>query len=152
MTVSAVLKNNISQIEDYSLNDVIEKILLDDLIPQNEINEAVNEFKKFLTLILLHPNKPMAMTSKAVDVVWHTFILFTKQYAEFCSKTFGYYVHHEPAASNYKIKEEAKINFFNAYKEHFGEIPAVWGNNTICHNVPPGDCGANECGDIVNVC
>jgi hypothetical protein len=126
--------------------------VLDDLIPQNEIDEAVKEFKKFLILILLHPNKLMAMTSKSVDVVWHTFILFTKQYVEFCSKTFGYYIHHEPATSKYKIKEESKVNFLDAYKEHFGGIPIIWKNNVICQNVPPGDCGDNDCGVAINVC
>lgn len=39
----------------------------------------------------------VAMPSQAVDEVWHEFILFTKQYEEFCNNAFGRFLHHTPA-------------------------------------------------------
>ncbi len=41
--------------------------------------------------------KAVAMPSQIVDVAWHEFILFTKDYATFCNKAFGYFLHHTPS-------------------------------------------------------
>lgn len=37
--------------------------------------------------------------SKQVDVGWHTFILYTRDYAEFCQRSAGRFIHHEPTDS-----------------------------------------------------
>ncbi|MEU7618965.1 hypothetical protein AB0M91_07310 [Micromonospora rifamycinica] len=34
--------------------------------------------------------------SEMVDIGWHTFILHTRDYADFCQRTAGRFVHHEP--------------------------------------------------------
>lgn len=31
-----------------------------------------------------------------IDEMWHTFILHTKDYIDFCMKNFGSYIHHQP--------------------------------------------------------
>ena len=42
--------------------------------------------------------KEVGMPSKAVDAAWHEFIVLTKEYAAFCQKAFGKYLHHTPKA------------------------------------------------------
>ena len=32
-----------------------------------------------------------------IDEMWHNFVLFTKEYTQFCMEYFGYYLHHGPA-------------------------------------------------------
>lgn len=39
----------------------------------------------------------VSMPSEAIDTAWHEFILFTKQYSEFCHQAFGRFLHHSPA-------------------------------------------------------
>lgn len=39
----------------------------------------------------------VSMPSQVVDDAWHEFILFTKDYCEFCTQAFGRYLHHTPA-------------------------------------------------------
>jgi hypothetical protein len=39
----------------------------------------------------------VAMPSQAVDLAWHEFILFTRQYQTFCHRALGRFVHHTPA-------------------------------------------------------
>jgi len=39
----------------------------------------------------------LAMPSQAVDDAWHEFILFTRQYDNFCRHAFGRFLHHTPA-------------------------------------------------------
>ncbi|SCL28638.1 hypothetical protein GA0070616_3732 [Micromonospora nigra] len=34
--------------------------------------------------------------SKLVDIGWHTFILHTRDYADFCHRLAGRYIHHQP--------------------------------------------------------
>jgi hypothetical protein len=39
----------------------------------------------------------VAMPSKAVDVMWHEFILHTQAYERWCQLTLGHFLHHTPA-------------------------------------------------------
>lgn len=39
----------------------------------------------------------VSMPSQIVDDAWHQFILFTKDYNDFCLKAFGRFLHHTPA-------------------------------------------------------
>ena len=39
----------------------------------------------------------VSMPSQAVDVAWHEFILFTREYDAFCRASLGRYLHHVPA-------------------------------------------------------
>jgi hypothetical protein len=41
--------------------------------------------------------KPVSMPSQAVDAAWHEFILFTRNYRDFCRKALGRFLHHTPA-------------------------------------------------------
>jgi hypothetical protein len=38
----------------------------------------------------------LAMPSQVVDVAWHEFILFTRNYHEFCRRALGRFLHHTP--------------------------------------------------------
>jgi hypothetical protein len=52
--------------------------------------------------------KYVSMPSQAADEVWHDFILNTKEYAKFCQRAFGQFMHHTPAvvmSSNRKSNE-----------------------------------------------
>ncbi|WP_305457320.1 glycine-rich domain-containing protein [Photobacterium leiognathi] len=40
--------------------------------------------------------KAVAMPSQVVDVAWHEFILFTREYEMFCNKAFDRFLHHTP--------------------------------------------------------
>ncbi|NUV72411.1 MULTISPECIES: hypothetical protein [unclassified Streptomyces] len=45
--------------------------------------------------------------SKAVDVGWHTFILHTVDYAEFCERVAGRFIHHVPTPDTETGEESA---------------------------------------------
>ena len=40
--------------------------------------------------------KMVAMPSEIVDVLWHEFLLFTREYQDFCQKGIGRFLHHTP--------------------------------------------------------
>ena len=112
-------------IRAYSFDEVREKILNNQSISESEVDLAIEEFKKYLSLICLG-YRGIAMASKDVDEVWHTFILFTKKYESFCNQVFGAFLHHEPSTRNCPVPVSASQKFVNAYHEVFGPIPKIW--------------------------
>ena len=41
----------------------------------------------------------VSMPSRVVDDLWHEFILYARNYQQFCNKAFGGYMHHTPAVA-----------------------------------------------------
>ena len=58
---------------------------------------AINGFMQYMKLIKDHPTNEVNMWSKSVDFVWHSFILNTRAYMDFCEDYFGKFVHHTPS-------------------------------------------------------
>jgi hypothetical protein len=53
--------------------------------------------RQFFLAFLKSGCRRVAMPSKAVDEMWHEFILFTREYQAFCARAFGEFLHHTPA-------------------------------------------------------
>ena len=106
---------------------------------------AVDEYRKFLGLILLE-NGGFAMTSPEVDEVWHTHILFTQDYSQFCNAVFGHYLHHVPNTPMTPSRPGGVARFFGAYRKVFGKLNSIWPSteNMACKSIC-GDCG--DCND-----
>ena len=69
--------------------------------------------------------RQVGMPSKAVDAAWHEFIVLTKEYASFCEKAFGRYLHHTPQAM---MSEPASAALANTLHQLRGQAltPAGW--------------------------
>ena len=46
-----------------------------------------------------------------IDKMWHTFILFTKDYQDFCQDNFGFFIHHYPS-----VKPKAQAGHSSLFK------------------------------------
>ena len=53
--------------------------------------------RQFFLCHLKSGRKFVSMPSRVVDDLWHEFILYTRNYQQFCNKAFGGYMHHTPA-------------------------------------------------------
>ena len=104
-----------------------------------EINECIIEFKKYIALVIINrfsfsTNQNgkiiVAMTNNIIDELWHTLILFSKEYHEFSTKIFGKYLHHSPNTKNSIISNDSVIKFYNEYKKYFGMLHPIW-----CYNI-----------------
>lgn len=103
-----------------------EKSFLLRLIEENNWDEsfarrAIAEYIKFLTLILDENIK--ATPSKIIDIVWHTHLLYTREYMKMGKiKSEDYFLHHDPSISNEDdtIYQELYLktieNYINRYK------------------------------------
>lgn len=55
--------------------------------------------RQFFTIHLASHPKVIGMPSKAIDALWHAFILDTRAYQAFCAQAFGHFFDHLPAES-----------------------------------------------------
>lgn len=57
-----------------------------------------------------------------LDEVWHSFILHTQLYTDFCLQYFGYYFHHdvEPVGFEYQITEQDLTDFLQDSFQYLG--------------------------------
>ena len=87
---------NIQQVMDYPIPHVIHRYCKDYGVSKEEAKVYERELKRYLILAAKSETTDMPMTSKEVDELWHTFLLFTKEYQKFCNESFGKFVHHVP--------------------------------------------------------
>jgi hypothetical protein len=80
-----------------------------------EAQQLFEDTKKWLWLCGTRP-RSMRLTvfgpMKLLDEMWHTFILFTREYTEYCMENFGFYVHHAPTtrAEADQYRQRAAVN------------------------------------------
>jgi hypothetical protein len=66
-----------------------------DAMTGDEAVRIVDQAIAFLKTCVDNPGTHLR-PSKRVDLGWHQFILNTKDYAEFCDRVAGYFIHHVP--------------------------------------------------------
>lgn len=105
-------------------------------ISAEDAAERTRELTRFLALSAEHGELPMI--SSAVDEAWHAFLLFTREYEEFCRTQFGRFLHHCPTTSRTVDTGLTREEFVRLYEETFGAgIPALWTEGGA-------DCGGGE--------
>lgn len=61
-----------------------------------QTSQVLQGLREYFQLCRLAKRQMVAMPSQAVDVAWHEFILYTRQYRSFCSRALGRFLHHTP--------------------------------------------------------
>ena len=61
-----------------------------------QVQQVLDGLRDYFQLCRMAGRRPVAMPSQAVDVAWHEFILYTRQYRDFCDGALGRFLHHTP--------------------------------------------------------
>lgn len=61
-----------------------------------QVSQVLHGLREYFQLCRLAKRQTVAMPSQAVDVAWHEFILYTRQYRSFCRRALGRFLHHTP--------------------------------------------------------
>ncbi len=129
----------ISDLLKYKNEHVLTRYKMD--YPQNTLiaEEALEELMKYLWLTHQHEldkqrcpeNEALVFVCaiheemKEIDDMWHTFLLFTKDYMMFCHQYFGRYCHHSPTTTEEKLVDSEFETDFSRYLsyiyDHLGE-------------------------------
>lgn len=115
----------VRRLEQYDMSFVLDKLVTDGKIPKSSRESLEREFKRFMTLVGIGVC-PLAMIGPLVDEVWHQFVLFTKEYKDFCHATVGQFVGHRPDTPTTPVPIVAGENFRAAYRRYFGKLDSIW--------------------------
>jgi hypothetical protein len=98
---TAILENPSNQIlaqknliKEELWNRLVSRIVFEEAIARSLAERIMDQALAFLKLCAQNPDGPFS-PSPLVDIGWHTFILYTREYASFCAKM-GKFIHHEP--------------------------------------------------------
>lgn len=134
--------HSLSKVLKYKNKDVIRRYEKD--YPLNKLRgaDAFNELMKFFWVAQqhknakkIHPeNNELNFTCAIypemsdIDDMWHTFLLFTKDYMSFCKTYFDEYIHHVPNTKEGPINE---ANFEDDLTKYLSFVYDVLGEETI---------------------
>lgn len=74
---------------------LVARIVADEQIERQLAERIMDQALAFLRACADNQGKSLS-PSKLVDIGWHTFILYTQEYAAFCERVAGYFIHHVP--------------------------------------------------------
>lgn len=124
-------KDVIPQIMNYKMPNVVNRCQTEFGYTAEDMHILEKELKRFLILCVIIEGG-VGMYSKDVDNLWHSFILFTKEYADFCQQYNRKFIHHAPELEKPKTEVEfAKardkfrkfiINYEHIFKEPVHDI------------------------------
>lgn len=81
-------------VPDVTFRRLVNRIVADEGIELPLAEEIMEAALCFLSLSV--ENGGGLSPSPLVDIGWHTFILYTREYAAFCQRIAGRFIHHEP--------------------------------------------------------
>lgn len=85
----------LARVLEYKHPEVIKKIVrYISGTTEQEAEDLFADVKKFLFYANLE--KTPVSPSRRVDEAWHEFLVFTRDYANFCNTFFGKFIHHNP--------------------------------------------------------
>lgn len=89
----------ISYIKSYQYPQKLRDSLLNKYphLAKDELENIIDGLKQYFIVCSLSRRRTVSMPSQAVDEAWHEFILFTKDYQEYCKKSFSEFLHHTPS-------------------------------------------------------
>ncbi len=75
---------------------LVRRIMRDESVAREIAERIMNEALGFLVVCAKNPSRAFG-PSRMVDIGWHTFLWFSRDYMEFCQRIAGGYIHHEPS-------------------------------------------------------
>lgn len=86
----------VNRLMAYRNEDVLRRYMEDNKKSREEAERAWTAFLQFMA-VCMFKNARVTATPTA-DGIWHSFLLHTKQYREFCDQFMGGFVDHEPTS------------------------------------------------------
>lgn len=109
-------------------------------LPFDVAVEHERELKRYLALCASNSDGFYGMRGP-IDEFWHTFVVFTRQYADFCNVVAGQFIHHIPGElvdsdSEPPAPREDGANIVDGYKKFLADYETVFGEVPPAHLWP----------------
>jgi len=108
--------------EQFNLKQILARYCKEEGLSIEIAQDHRREMLRFLALCAtaIQHGKFYGMTG-AVDELWHTFVIFTREYAAFCDAVAGRFLHHVP-----EVEGKMSPNTFNHYLAFLADYEAVF--------------------------
>ncbi len=124
-------KTTLEEVLGYQNPSVVLRIQRELGVEMPKAQEFFADLKRFLWLIA-NSSVECLVPSPVVDEAWHSFVLFTQEYADFCDHYFGRFIHHSPVhQGEARMTAEDLQPTIDAIHVAFGGVPS-----TNWHYVP----------------
>lgn len=136
--ISEFHRQRLELIDNFDYSNVLWKVKADlgAIATEEYLKEGIENLKKYYAVALLDPLNEHAVSEK-VDPFWHSHILFTKEYMDFCNSIFNQYIHHEPLnpLNRSEVRQVTSLYDYtlDIYNELFYDMSDDWW--------PPADSG-----------
>lgn len=103
---------------------LVERVMKENLWTKEYTMRVIEEYKKFLKLTLTYEVAP----SYEIDQVWHTHILYTRDYRITCKNLGMDYIDHNPVVKGGWVKADPYPNTKKVYEKVYGKEPPkdIW--------------------------
>jgi hypothetical protein len=140
---------------NFPLTHVVARYMRDCGVDESDAELHSRELRRYLFVAATHPAERWPMVA-AIDPLWHSFLLFTKSYQEFCRALGQPFIHHEPFddESDRVGASDTYARFLDCYRAAFGEPPAsVWPDEMVgrsdceefsCEQPCQGNCAGSD--------
>ena len=112
---------SIDEIMAYQNDHLLARHLRDNGGTREDVERCFLAMKQFLVVCSVVPGQKVAYQD--VDELWHTFLLFTRDYQNFCEEYLGRFIHHDPnggfPTGTYETTRELAKEMFSPIDEHF---------------------------------
>lgn len=93
------IRKNATEIMAFKHDRLLERYCKDTGASPAQASRCFDALKQFMIVCAVKPG--YKVTSDPIDRMWHTFLLFTKDYRMFCEKNLGMFINHEPFERSY---------------------------------------------------
>jgi len=98
-------------------------------VDREYLHGGIHALKQYCAVALLDPLN-MHAVSERVDPFWHSHIIFTRDYAAFCERIYGQYIHHQPLdESNDEEVRKLRVLYrytHGIYRQMFSHVDEFW--------------------------
>lgn len=84
-------------------------------LSEQDAEQVIQALRDYFYICNTAGKRVVSMPSQVVDSAWHEFILFTRQYEEFCNLALGRFLHHTPAEAM-ESPTTAQVGIKNAWR------------------------------------
>lgn len=132
-------RTRLVQIDSFDYEPVKRKVARDEKVTL-DLDQGIENLKRYYAVALLDPLNLHAV-SKEVDPFWHSHILFTSEYQNFCQSIFGEFVHHQPLDPEDKPQVAFVTSLYEytlqVYKDIFTSVDSRWWPNISVSDFKP---------------
>ena len=126
---SSRMKNpTLDEVLAYSNRDVVYRFRKTYGLSWEESEDIFEQVKKWLWLANhrrragIREGLSIDLSLVVIDEMWHNFVLFTREYAEFCDRYFGYYLHHGPATEAEDREHAERLQSYASREERIRAV------------------------------